>query len=165
MRFLLCFIVVAGCTSTEKISRGSNEIQKVAASSKERFETIAASAPPPHSTTAVGGIKEQDQIIALTREIQTALTGVEDKVPEWMVLLQYTAIAVVCIAVCWILFYAGIGPALRALLGWIPKKKQREADLAAAALSDESPVGIREYIAARRASDEDFDKAYAKAQR
>lgn len=157
--------VFTGCTSTAKISRSSNKIQEAAQASKERFEILAAEAPPPHNQTAVGGIEEQADIIERAKAIQTYLTGVEDKVPEWVILLQYTAIAAITIAVLLILWNTGIGTAIRSLLGWIPRKKQREADLAAAVLSDSSPVNVREYIAAKRASDRDFDKAYAKAQR
>jgi len=161
----LLIVICVGCTSTERISKSSNQIQRDATASLDRFETIAAAAPPPHSTTAVGGIEEQERIIAATQQIHTYLTGVEDKVPEWVYLLEYLAIGLISLLVLLILWYTGIGPLIRTIFGWIPRAKRRDAELAAAVLSDSDPAGVREYIAARRASDQEFDKAYEKARR
>tara|TARA_R100000951_G_scaffold16416_2_gene12913 strand:+ start:7981 stop:8496 length:516 start_codon:yes stop_codon:yes gene_type:complete len=161
----LLIVTCVGCTSTERISKSSNQIQQDATASLNRFETIAAAAPPPHNTTAVGGIEEQERIIAATQQIHTYLTGVEDKVPEWVYLLEYLAIGLISLLVLLILWYTGIGPLIRTIFGWIPRAKRRDASLAVDVLSDSDPADIREYFAARRASDQEFDKAYEKARR
>ena len=161
----LLIVICVGCTSTERISKSSNQIQRDATSSLERFEAIAAAAPPPHNNTAVGGIQEQQRIIATTQQIHTHLTGVEDKVPEWIYLLEYLAIALISVVVLLILWYTGIGPLIRTIFGWIQRAKRRDASLAVDGLSDSDPADIREYFAARRASDQEFDKAYEKARR
>ncbi len=113
----------------------------------------------------MGGQGEQDYILSMTRQVHEALPSVEDQVPAWMNTLQYGIIVVGIVAVAWILWYTGIGSIIKRLLGFIPKAKRREADLATMVLDKNNPATIREFIAARRASDPEFDKAYERAHR
>jgi hypothetical protein len=68
-----------------------------------------------------------------------------------------------------LLWMTGAGAFVRQLLasvaGLIPRRQRREADLAVKVMDDTTPEGIREYIAARRASDPVFDAAYSRAAR
>jgi hypothetical protein len=66
------------------------------------------------------------------------------------------------VGVAVILFQTGIGAAIRAAIGWIPRRKVQEANLAAAALDPGRAETVRELIAARRASDPLFDAAWRK---
>ncbi len=74
--------------------------------------------------------------------------------------LVWVAGAVVAVAVVIVLWQTGIGQAIRVAIGWIPRKKERDADLAYRMLDEKSPEDAREYVAARRASDPEFDAAW-----
>tara|TARA_Y100001973_G_scaffold106509_1_gene184881 strand:+ start:1086 stop:1604 length:519 start_codon:yes stop_codon:yes gene_type:complete len=114
---------------------------------------------------AVGGQGEQETILSLTQDVHTVLPHVQDKTPYWANLLQYMAIAVIVVAVFLILWYTGIGSLMKRLIGFVPKPKRREADLAASVLDDASPTTMREWIATRRATDPEFDYAFKEAKR
>lgn len=173
LAILLLFVAIAfgGCSPTTRIAKATTGITEAASSSKNRFAVIEseASAQAPNlpliQTEAVGGKQEQSHILSLTGSIQEALPSVEDQVPPWMNLIQYGIIVAGILGVAWILWYTGIGSLIKGLLGFIPKAKRREADLASMMLDEKSPVTVREFIAARRASDQEFDKAYAAAHR
>jgi len=170
---LIAIVVFAlfACSPTKRIAKATTEINEAATSSKTRFATINDEATnaspniPLIKQEAVGGIQEQDYILSLTHQVHQSLTSVEDQVPAWMNTLQYGIIVAGLIAVAWILWYTGIGSLIKGLLGFIPKAKRREANLAARVLDDNNPATMRELIAARRASDPEFDKAYEKAHR
>ena len=173
LSILLIFaaIIFGGCSPTTKIAKATTSITEAASSSKNRFAVIQAEASsqtpnlPLIETEAVGGSEEQSHILSLTGSIQEALPSVEDHVPPWMNLIQYGIIVAGILGIAWILWYTGIGSLIKGLLGFIPKAKRREADLASMMLDEKSPVTVREFIAARRASDQEFDKAYAAAHR
>jgi len=159
------------CSPTKRIAKATTGINDAATSSKSRFALIQDEATnetpnlPLIKNEAVGGLKEQDYILSMTRQVHEALPSVEDQVPAWMNTLQYGIIVAGIIAVAWILWYTGIGSLIKGLLGFIPKAKRREASLAARVLDDNNPATMRELIAARRASDPEFDKAYEQAHR
>ena len=162
-------VIASGCSPTKEIAKASTGIATAATSSKSRFSLIhnEAESPAPDvaliSDEAVGGLAEQDQILSYTSLITHNLTSVEDKVPYWMTVTQYGIIVVGILGVCFLLWYTGIGSLIKRLIGFIPKAKRREADLAAAVMNDGSPATMREFVAARRASDPEFDKAYERA--
>lgn len=167
----VCVVVVSaqGCSPTKEIAKATTSIAGTAASSKDRFAVIhdEAESPSPNvaliSDEAVGGLAEQEQIIYLTSRISHNLTAVEDKVPYWLTVAEYGIIVLGILGVCWLLWYTGIGSLIKGLIGFIPKAKRREASLAAAVMNDASPATMREFVAARRASDPEFDKAYERA--
>ena len=169
--FGVTVVVSFACSPTKRIAKATTGINDAATSSKSRFALIhdEASTASPNipliKEEAVGGQGEQDYILSMTRQVHEALPSVEDQVPAWMNTLQYGIIVVVIVAVAWILWYTGIGSLIKGLLGFIPKAKRREADLATMVLDDDNPATIRELIAARRASDPEFDKAYERAHR
>lgn len=166
---ILVLTFLFACSPTRTISNAANTVAEISASSKNRFTLIheEAQAPTPNisiiSSNAVEGEEEQREIIELTQKIHTNLTGVEDKVPEWIYLFQYVAIALAILGVGWILWYTGLGTLIKRLIGFVPKAKRREATLARSVLDSGSPATVREYVAARRASDPEFDKAYERA--
>ena len=155
-----------GCSPTNKIAKASTTISTNATSSKDRFSLIkeesGASTPDLAviKSEAVGGIKEQETIIAYTQDIQHLLPSVEDQMPEWLRVVEYGIIVGGILGVCWLLWYTGIGTLIKGLVGFIPRAKRREASLASEVLDENSPATVRELVAAKRASDPEFDKAY-----
>ena len=163
---VIVFIFVLGCSPSQQIATTTTTIGQAAASSKERFTLIGteATAPTPNlrliAEQAEEGVEEQEEIILLTGHIHRVLPGVEDQVPYWVNVLQYIAFALMILGVAWILWYTGIGSLIKRLIGFVPKAKRQDASLIRQAMDSESPVNLREYVAARRASDEEFDRAY-----
>lgn len=164
---LVLFIVVAsGCSPSQQIAATTTTINRAATSSKERFAIIHAETEEPTpdlgliAEQAVGGQEEQEEILLLTGHIHEMLPGVEDKVPEWVYLLEYIAIGLSILAVAWILWNTGIGTLIKRLIGFVPSPKRRDAVMARSMLDPLSPVTVREYVAARRAEDPEFNRAY-----
>jgi len=166
---IILIFVIVGCSATEKLAKTTSEIQTNAQSSLTRFNTIQneTQTEAPNllliSEESVGGQREQQSIIDLTQVIHKTLPAVEDQTPYWANLLQYGAIAAIVLGVAWILWYTGIGSILKRLVGFIPQPKKREASLVASVLDTSSETGLREYVAAKRASDPEFDRAFKKA--
>lgn len=163
---ILVVLLLAGCSPSRQIATAATDINEKAASSRDRFAVIEAeaTAPTPNlpliAEQAVGGQEEQKEILLLTGHIHKVLPGVEDKVPEWVYLLEYIAIGLSILAVAWILWNTGIGTLIKRLIGFIPPPKRRDAVMARSMLDPGSPVTVREYVAARRAEDPEFNRAY-----
>lgn len=100
------------------------------------------------------------RIDLLASQIHEQLPGVEDQVPAWLSTVGWIAIAVVAVAVVVVLWQTGIGTAIRVAIGWIPRRKVADAELAAGMLNPSNAEDAREYVAARRASDPEFDAAW-----
>lgn len=167
--FILVLVALAGCSPSQQIASTTTAINRKASSSKERFAAIEAeaTAPTPNlpliAEQAVGGQEEQEEILLLTGHIHKVLPGVEDKVPEWVYLLEYIAIGLSLVALAWILWNTGIGTLIKRLIGFIPPPKRRDAVMARSMLDPQSPVTVREYVAARRAEDPEFNRAYERS--
>ena len=70
------------------------------------------------------------------------------------------AAAMIVVAVVVLLWQTGIGQALRAAVGLIPRRARTEAALAAATLDPAQTENVREWISAKRAADPLFDVAF-----
>jgi hypothetical protein len=68
------------------------------------------------------------------------------------------------LAIIVFLWQTGIGQAIRVAVGWLPRRKVSQAELAVDMLDPARPEGDREFVAALRAQDPEFDAAYRKAQ-
>jgi hypothetical protein len=68
------------------------------------------------------------------------------------------------VAVAAILWQTGIGAAIRVALGWIPRPSLRDAALARDVMENSNPATIREYIAAKRASDPVWEAAWKRTE-
>ena len=101
-----------------------------------------------------------ERIDVLAARIHERLPNVEDQTPAWLSVVGWVAIAVVSVAAAIILWQTGIGTAIRVAIGWLPRKKVSDAELAAGMLDPNDPEDAREYVAARRASDPEFDAAW-----
>lgn len=170
---ILLVLVASGCKSpTKTIAEGANQVGTLAQSSKERFENIDTALKTEYidedqirvDTTA--GIKEQETIILLTKSTLVALTKVEDEVPWWASLITYTMVTLSILAICFVLWYTGLGTLLKGIFYsfglFIPKAKLQQAELARKALDDTDPATPREMVAVMRSSDPVFNAAFNK---
>ncbi len=160
------------CSDAKRIADASGVIRSNASESKARFERIEANAdtdPPAVKADAKAGKREQVAILAASEEIVRALPGVKDVTPWWASLLSWGLIALSVIGVVALLWMTGLGAFVKRLLAavglLIPASERREANLAAKALDADNDVSVREWIAARRASDPMFDAAYRREAR
>jgi hypothetical protein len=160
------------CSDTQRIADASGVIRANATESKQRFERIDANAetdPKAVRADAKAGKREQVAILAASEEIVRALPGVKDVTPWWATLLSWGLIALSVVGVVALLWMTGLGAFVKRLLAavglMIPAAERREANLAAKAIDYGSDVSVREWIAARRASDPMFDAAYRRERR
>jgi len=169
MGAIIFLAIAVSCSPSKQIAQRSQKIAEISRSSEARFLVIgeeAASSQPNMeiiSAEAAAGAGEQRDIQGMTGDISTLVTQVKDITPWWADLIGWVAIAASILGIGFLLWYLGIGSLLRAIFSWVPRRKRREAELAAKALDADSEVSIREAIAARRASDPDFDRAFVKA--
>jgi len=150
MRILVVSLLLVGCSATERVSENANEIRTEARALSLHGE----------KTQDKEVVTRAERIYDLAADIHDQLPGLEDKTPAWMETLVWVAGAVVAVAVVILLWQTGLGQAIRVAVGWIPRKKVSDADLAYRMLDDKSPEDAREYVAARRASDPEFDAAW-----
>lgn len=153
MKLIVVSLLVCGCSASKRIGGTASAIQD---------EAIALS-DHGKSTGDMTVITGADRIYSLAQAIHSDLPAVEDKVPQWLVTLEWALIAVLAVAAIVILWQTGIGQAIRVAVGWIPRAKRQDAELAADMLDPKHKENAREYIAARRASDPEFNSAFKKA--
>lgn len=150
---ILLVIWVSGCSPVARIAQNTNDIRAEARALSNHGTEIQDSVV----------IDRSARIDALAADIHQTLPAVQDKTPAWLATLYWWGIAVACLAVLFILWQSGAFMAIRVALGWIPRKKMQDADLALTMLDPDKPENPREYIAARRAADPVFDAAFRKA--
>lgn len=154
MRLLLLILAtdlwLVGCSPLARVAHNSTEIQQEAQILIDHGRQVGDQEVVTHA----------ERIHDLAADIHGQLPGLEDKVPAWLTTLWWVAAAAVVVGLCVILWQTGIGTAIRVAIGWIPRKKVVDADLAAGMLDPDKPEDAREYVAARRASDPEFDAAW-----
>lgn len=164
MKWMLCLLLV-GCSASERIAMEANGIGERAAEIHRLATRIGEHSDQPEIIADAATIASEAVAISKgTQAIHIALPGVVDREPWWSGLLKWLAIAATGAAAVWLVSATGIGTAIRVAIGWLPRRKVAEAELAVAALDETKPEGLREVIAARRASDPEFDQALRKAQ-
>lgn len=141
---------LVGCSATQRVSENANEIRSEARALSLHGE----------QTQDKEVVTRAERIYSLAAGIHDQLPGLEDKTPAWMETLMWVAGAVVAVAAVILLWQTGLGTAIRVAIGWIPRRKVQDADLAAGMLDPSKPEDAREYVAARRASDPEFDAAW-----
>ncbi len=163
MRVLLFLILLAfsACSSARAISVSASQIHTRAGEIRRLAgdltpENVASVAPQIDAEAAA----IQDSVGVIHREV----TGVKDATPWWATLLQVGLWAVIVVAVMVLLWQTGIGQAMRAAVGLIPRRTKAEAQMAAAVLDPAQKESVREWVAARRASDPLFSAAFAAEQ-
>jgi len=104
------------------------------------------------------------RIDAAAAAIHGDIPSVQAVTPAWLSTLQWWGIAVAIAGVAFVLWQSGIGTFVRVAVGWLPRRKVTQAELAVDMLDPDRPEGEREYVAAMRAQDPEFDAAFRKAQ-
>lgn len=157
MRLLLTLLVslLVGCSPLARVSSNTNAI-------REEAQVLIDYG---QSTGDKEVVTRAQRINDLAADTHVQLSGLEDKVPAWLTTLWMVALAVVVLGVVVLLWQTGLGTAVRVAVGWLPRAKVRDADLAAGMLNPDNPENAREYVAARRASDPEFDAAWRRIQK
>jgi len=158
---LLAIASCAGCSATKQIAQSANQVSASSVKIARQADYIAATSDQPEVVKAAVAIHaESDIILEHSQMIAENVAAVKDIVPAWMTLMGWLAIAAASICAAWILTASGALGAVRAAVGWLPKRKVMDANLARQVLDSGSETGIREYIAARRMSDAEFNAAF-----
>lgn len=159
-------LTINACTSsTEAIAGRTNDVRRLAHSSRDRFERIGIETTKPDpelpmiATEAEAGIGEQDLIISATDRIYLALTGVDNRSPAWFGVVVWICAALSVVGGCWFLWYCGVGRLLRGVLGLVTPADRKRAELAAS-LMDVNDPQVRERIMQLRLDDPRFDRAF-----
>ena len=151
----MAIVLVATCTipgcksSTAVISESANEVIEISESSEQRFVT--------HGDDA--GVAEQKKIQSIAGNVQVELQSVTDAVPSWLQNVREVAFVIGGIVVIVLLWQSGLGMLLRGVVGWFPRRTQRQADMIESVMKSEKPENIRELIAQMRAADTLLDEA------
>jgi hypothetical protein len=153
MKMIWIIFVLTACSPVSRIANNTNEIRTQA-------QLLADHGMAINDPVVVTGATRIDTLAA---GIHIALGGVEDKTPAWMSMLTWIAIAAVVVAVVVLLWQTGLGTAVRVMVGWLPRRKVSQAELAVDMLDSSRAENGREMIAAMR-SDPEFDSAFRIAQ-
>ena len=157
----LAIVCCAGCSATRQIAQSANQVSASSVKIARQAEFISATSDQPEVVKAAVDIHaESDIILEHSQMIAENVAAVKDIVPAWMTLIEWLAIAAAGICAAWILTASGALGAVRAALGWLPRRKVMDATLARSVMDDANPASIREYIAARRMSDAEFNAAF-----
>ena len=157
----LAIACCAGCSATRQIAQSASQVSALSERIARQAEFISATSDQPEVVKAAVAIhSESDIILEHSQMIAENVAAVKDIVPAWMTLVEWLAIAAAGICAAWILTASGALGAVRAALGWLPRRKVMDATLARSVMDDANPASIREYIAARRMSDAEFNAAF-----
>jgi len=147
---ILASLWLVGCSELAKVSENATAIQAESQSLIDHGRMVGDK----EVVTRAGRIHD------LAADIHGRIPHLEDKTPVWLSTLWWAAAAVALIAIAVILWQTGLGTAVRVAIGWLPRRKVQDANLAAGMLDPDKPEDAREYVAARRASDPEFDAAW-----
>ena len=152
---LLTLAVFAnGCSPVERIAGNTNVIRQDAQALIDHGNAIKDAEVVDRAT----------RIDENAADIHVQLTKVQDITPAWLSTLKWWGIAVAVAGIAFLVWQSGIGTAIRVAVGWLPRRKVAQAELAVDMLDPDRPEGEREYVAAMRAQDPEFDAAFRKAQ-
>jgi len=150
---VITVLLLAGCSPVSRIANNTNEIRTQA-------QLLADHGMAINDPVVVTGATRIDTLAA---GIHVALGGVEDKESAWLNTVWMIAAAAIVVGVCYLLWSSGLGTFVRIAIGWLPRKKVSQAELAVDMLDPNRAESGREMIAAMR-SDPEFDAAFRKAQ-
>jgi hypothetical protein len=147
-------LALFGCNPVQRISNHANAIRTEAQALEEHGQAIG-------DPMVVAGAERIDGLAA---GIHDELPNVTNKVPAWLSTLQWWGIAFAVGAIAFMLWQSGAFTAIRIAIGWLPRRKVAQAELAVDTLDESRPESERELVVALR-SDPEFDAAYRKAQK
>jgi len=156
----LAITVASGCSASHRIAQKASSIRKSADSIIDATDRMDEASPDVQLVRA-----EAEQIRHQVSDIHGALPGVRDVVPAWLTLLTWIAIAAVGACAVWVLTASGALSAIRIAIGWLPRRKVVEAEMAAATIDANAPETVREFVAMKRGTDREFDAAFQRAKK
>ena len=157
----LAIVFCAGCSATKQIAQSASQVSTLSERIVRQADAIALTSDQAEVVKSAESIRaDAYSILDHSQRIAISVTATKDTTPAWMTLVEWLAIAAFSICAAWILTASGALGAVRAAVGWLPKRKVMDANLARQVLDSGSETGIREYIAARRMSDAEFNAAF-----
>ena len=148
--WILAVNLLVGCSDLARVSRNATEIQAESQALIDHGKSVGDQ----EVVTRAGRIHD------LAADVHARIPHLEDKEPAWLSVLWWCAVAAVVAGVAVVLWQTGLGTAIRVAIGWLPRRKVQDAALASGMLDPSKPEDAREYVAARRASDPEFDAAW-----
>ena len=145
-------LLAVACSPVERIAGDTNVIRTDAQALIDHG----------HAIKDAEVVERATRIDTTAADIHVQLTQVQDITPAWLSTLRWWGIGVAVAGIAFLVWQSGIGTAMRVAIGWLPRKKVTQAELAVDMLDPNRPEGDREFIAAMR-SDPEFDAAYRKA--
>ena len=157
----LAIVCCAGCSATKKIAQSASQVSTLSERIVRQADAIALTSDQAEVVKSAESIRaDAYSILDHSQRIAISVTATKDTTPAWMTLVEWLAIAAFSICAAWILTASGALSAVRAAVGWLPRRKVMDATLARSVMDDANPASIREYIAARRMSDAEFNAAF-----
>jgi len=147
-------VLAVACSPVERIAGNTNAIRTDAQALIDHG----------HAIKDAEVVERATRIDTTAADIHVQLTQVQDITPAWLSTLRWWGIGVAVAGIAFLVWQSGIGTAMRVAIGWLPRKKVTQAELAVDMLDPNRPEGDREYVAAMRAQDPEFDAAFRKAQ-
>lgn len=147
-------LLAVACSPVERIAGDTNAIRTDAQALIDHG----------HAIKDAEVVERATRIDTTAADIHVQLTQVQDITPAWLSTLRWWGVAVAVAGIAFLVWQSGIGTAVRVAIGWLPRKKVAAAELAVDMLDPNRPEGDREYVAAMRAQDPEFDAAFRKAQ-
>lgn len=147
-------LLAVACSPVERIAGDTNAIRTDAQALIDHG----------HAIKDAEVVERATRIDTTAADIHVALTQVQEITPAWLSTLRWWGVAVAVAGIAFLVWQSGIGTAVRVAIGWLPRKKVAAAELAVDMLDPNRPEGDREYVAAMRAQDPEFDAAFRKAQ-
>ena len=147
-------LLAVACSPVERIAGDTNAIRTDAQALIDHG----------HAIKDAEVVERATRIDTTAADIHVQLTQVQDITPAWLSTLRWWGIGVAVAGIAFLVGQAGIGTAMRVAIGWLPRKKVAAAELAVDMLDPNRPEGEREYVAAMRSQDPEFDAAFRKAQ-
>jgi len=152
---------MGACSASHAIAAAASDVQNHADAIDRLSVTLQRNEYPKNAQAIGTQIQGEAQAIKeATKTIHESIAGVQDVVPAWMILIQWILIVAAISGGIFLLSASGLLTVIRLAINWIPRPKRVEASLAAAALDPAQAESTREWIAAKRASDPLFDRAY-----
>jgi hypothetical protein len=146
-------LFLAGCNPVARISANATAIRNEAGALIDHGNVTG-------DQVVVQGATRID---AAAAAIHGDIPAVQAITPAWLSTLQWWGIALAVAGVAFVLWQSGAFTAIRIAVGWLPRRKVAQAELALDTLDDSRPENDRELVAALRA-DPEFDAAFRKAQ-
>jgi hypothetical protein len=158
---LLVIASSAACSATRQIAQSASQVSTLSERIVRQADAIALTSDQAEVVATAEFIRaDAYSILDHSQRIAISVTATKDTTPAWITLVEWLAIAAAGICAAWILTASGALGAVRAALGWLPRRKVMDATLARSVMDDANPASIREYIAARRMSDAEFNAAF-----